>query len=194
MRDKDYLHGLLNRDDKVLRIIYKKFSGRIRSFIIKNGGTPEDAKDVFQDALMIILEKIKAPDFELKSSFYTYLFSVCKLTWYAKRRKKVNHTVTIPDDNTLIDQKNIEEELFNRELDNIYRENFSKLGTICQQLLRLFFVKKSMTEIAKLLDLKNEHTARTRKYRCREKLKKLITNDLRFKELQLSYYQLRATN
>lgn len=183
MQDLDYIKGLRLQDDKTLRAIYKNFAGRISYYILKNGGTPEDASDVFQDALMIILEKIKADDFELNSSFYTYLFGVNKLVWYNKSRKKSRNNVTMPDDNTLKDKLDIEQAILDREMDNIYRENFNKLGILCQQLLRLFFIKKEMTEIAATLNLKNEHTARTRKYRCREQLKKLMEADDRFIEI-----------
>ena len=184
MQDNEYIKGLLDQDDKVLRAIYQNFAGRISNYIIKNGGSLEDAKDVFQDALMIVLEKVQSTDFKLSSSFYTYLFSVNKLVWYNKSRKKSRSTVTMPDDNTLKDNQSIEQELLDREMDNIYRDNFSKLGKLCQQLLQLFFAKKDMTEIAKALDLKNEHTARTRKYRCREQLKTLIEKDERYKEIK----------
>lgn len=183
MSDKDYLAGLIRQDDKVLRTIYQNYAGRISHYILQKGGSVEDAKDVFQDALMIILKKVQSPDFELSSSFYTYLFSVNKLIWYNKSRKKSRKTETIPDDNTLKDKEDIEQALLNRERDRIYRENFSKLGMLCQQLLRLFFAKKNMTEIAQQLELKNEHTARTRKYRCREQLRKFVEADNRYQEL-----------
>lgn len=183
MSDEDYLGGLIRQDDKVLRAIYQNFAGRISHYILQKGGSAEDAKDVFQDALMVVLEKAKAPDFELSSSFYTYLFSVNKLIWYNKSRKKSRSTVTMPDDNTLKDRQDIEQALLDREMDKVYRDNFSKLGMLCQQLLRLFFAKKNMAEIAQQLALKNEHTARTRKYRCQEKLRKLMQTDHRYKEL-----------
>ena len=172
MSDKDYIAGLIHQDDKVLRAIYQNFAGRVSNYILQKGGSPEDAKDIFQDALMVILEKVQSPDFQLSSSFYTFLFSVNKMLWYNKSRKKSRSTVSIPEDNTLRDEQDIEQQLLDREMDTIYRQNFSKLGLICQQLLRLFFAKKDMTTIANQLNLKNEHTARTRKYRCREQLKK----------------------
>ena len=39
------------------------------NFFVKNGGSQEDAKDVFQNSLMIILEKVQSSDFKLTSSF-----------------------------------------------------------------------------------------------------------------------------
>ena len=183
MSDKEYLAGLMRQDDKVLRAIYQNFAGRISNYILQKGGSPEDAKDVFQDALMVILEKVQSADFQLTSGFYTYLFSINKMIWYNKSRKKSRNTVTMPDDNTLRDNQDIEQAILNREMDNIYRQNFSKLGVLCQQLLRLFFAKKEMSEIAEQLELKNEHTARTRKYRCQEQLRKFMEADNRYQEL-----------
>lgn len=183
MQDKDYIEGLIRQDRKVIRAIYQNFADRVSNYILQKGGSAEDAKDIFQDALMIILEKVQFADFQLNSTFYTFLFSVNKMLWYNKSRKKSRNTVSIPDDNTLRDVQNVEQQLLDREMDNIYRQNFSKLGELCQQLLRLFFAKKDMTTIANQLKLKNEHTARTRKYRCREQLKKLMEADERYQEL-----------
>lgn len=180
MQDDQYIEGLIQEEDKILKAIYQNFAGRISHYILKNGGSAQDAKDVFQDALMIVLEKAQSPGFKLSSSFYTYLFSVNKLVWYNLSRKKSRKDVTIPDDNTLKDDYNIEQDLINRELDNIYRTNFLRLGELCRQLLSLFFERKTMTEIAQQLKLKNEHTARTRKYRCQANLKKLMELDKRY--------------
>ena len=126
MSDQEYIDGLIKQDDRILRMIYQQFADRIANFILKNGGSRADAKDVFQDALIIILEKAQTTDFKLSSSFYTYLFGVNKLVWYNKSRKKYRSTVTMPDDNTLRDNYNIEKQLLDRELDTIYRENFKK--------------------------------------------------------------------
>lgn len=183
MQDQDYITGLLEGRDATLKAIYKNFAGRITSHILKYGGTREDAKDVFQDALIIILQQAQSPDFQLTSQFYTYLFGICNLVFKAKRRKKSNQTVTITEEATLRDSFDIEKEITQRERDKIYKRNFGKLGEFCQQLLQLFFKKKNMTEIAEALNLKNEHTARTRKYRCQEKLKELMKKDPFFNEI-----------
>lgn len=184
MKEKDYIIGLLKHDDKVLRAIYKNFSKSVFSFIQQYGGTSEDSKDVFQDALMIIYKKAQHPEFELSSKFYTYLFSICKLIWYARQRKKINKTVTIPKDKSLIDTYNLEEEIQKREQHKVFQDNLEKLTNECQRLLKLFFEKESMEDITNILQYKNEHTTRTRKYRCQEKLKQLIKNDNRYNEIK----------
>lgn len=182
--NKQYIAGLLAHDSKVLKAIYANYASRIQYHIQQKGGTIDDAKDVFHDALMVIYQKAKSPDFELTSQFYTYLYSVCHFIWDRKRKKKANNTVTIPEDSGLTIEEDLEENILQRERHLIFKQNFQKLGQFCQQILQLFFAKKNMTEIAKVLDLKNEHTARTRKYRCQKELEKLVRSDVRYLEIR----------
>ena len=183
MTDKRFIDGLLRHDSKIIEEIYKNYAHRIQIHIQKNGGTAEDAKDVFHNALMVIFQKAKTGKFELTSRFYTYLFSVCHFIWDREKKKKSNNTVTIETPDRLTDTEDIERRIFEREKHNIFKEQFSRLDKFCQQILELFFQQKSMTEIAKLLELKNEHTARTRKYRCQKGLEKMIRGDVRYKEV-----------
>jgi len=90
--------------------------------------------------------------------------------------------VTIPSDERYVGDSNIERDLIKREQHNIYRLNFKHLGDFCKQILELFYTAKPMTEIAEILSLKNEHTARNRKYRCQKELEALIKKDPRFKD------------
>ena len=184
LSDKEYIQGLINEDRKVLEAIYQNFSGRISNYIMRKGGSSEDAKDVFQDALLIIIDKVQHVDFQLTSSFYTYIFSINKYLWFNKSKAKSRKSVLLPDDNTLRGDNNIERELLNKEIDTIFQENFKKLGDFCQQLLTMSFEKKDTTMIAKLLKLTNAHAVRTRKYRCQEALKKIMRADSRYNELR----------
>lgn len=183
MDNKQYIQGLLTNDSKILQKIYADFAGRIQNLILKKGGTADDAKDVFHDALIVIYQKAKTSDFELTSSFYTYLYSICNFMWDRKRKKKANNTVTIPEDNRLSLDEDIVADILKREKQRVFKESLEKLGATCQQILRLFFARKSMTEIAETLNFENEHVARTRKYRCSKELEKLVKADNRYAEL-----------
>ena len=183
LNDNIYIKGLIQHDKKILENIYKNFSKRIENHIIKNGGTTEDARDVFQDALMVIYNKSQKKDFELTSQFYTYLFGIARFIWVRKRQKKSNNTVSLDKEDTYRLNTDIEADLIAQERHNIYRSSFMKLGTFCQQILELSYAKKKMEEITQIMGLKNEHTARNRKYRCQKKLEEFIKSDIRYKEL-----------
>ena len=55
--------------------------------IHSNGGRPQDAEDVFQEALIILVGKIRKSDFKLTAKLSTYLFSVCRFLWKDKRKE-----------------------------------------------------------------------------------------------------------
>lgn len=183
MDKQDYINGLLNNDHKVLQKIYSSYANRIRHHIIKNGGTTEDAKDVFQDALIIIYKKAQSDDFKLTSKFYTYLFGICWNLFDRKMKKNARNSMTNPDFDGYIYDSSLEQDIFEREKHKIYTDTFRKLGASCQKILELYFCKTSMEKIAVKLNLKNAHTARNRKYRCQKELEEMIQADIRYKEL-----------
>jgi RNA polymerase sigma factor (sigma-70 family) len=154
------------------------------AFVLKNGGTSEDARDVFQDALVIIYKKAQREDFELTSQFYTYLFGVCNNVWRKKREKKVNNPVTISDEEGYIDETGgVEQILEQRERYKLYKDAFERLSNGCKTLLQLFYQKETMKNIAEVLQLTSADAAKTRKMRCQKELEKLMRQAPKFKEL-----------
>lgn len=180
----NYIKGLISNDNTIIREIYKNYLFRIEKHIISRGGTADDAKDVFQDGLMVIYNKAKKDDFELTSSFYTYLFGICYYIWERKRRNnsRVSELPESYEELKIFKLESVESDILYREKHKIFRDNFTKLGTFCKQILQLFFTEKSMNEIADELNLKNAHTARNRKYRCQKELEKLVFSDKRYEE------------
>ena len=61
----------------------------VLQLIINNNGTADDAKDIYQEAIIVLYNKIKAGDFELSSKLKTYIYSVCRRLWL-KRLSQMN--------------------------------------------------------------------------------------------------------
>jgi hypothetical protein len=59
----------------------------------------------------------------------------------------------------------------------LYQQHFLTLGEDCQKVLLLFMKKISLKDIATEMGFKTEKYAKTRKYLCKEELKKRIIND-----------------
>ena len=59
----------------------------------------------------------------------------------------------------------------------LYQQHFLTLSNDCQKILILFMKKMSSKAIAEEMGFKNEKYAKTRKYLCKEELKKRIIND-----------------
>ena len=83
MKPEQYLiHGIATNNSIIINSIYIQCSEYIRSFILKNNGTIEDAKDVFQEGILIIYQVTQKRELKLTSSFSSYLYGICQRIWF----------------------------------------------------------------------------------------------------------------
>jgi RNA polymerase sigma factor (sigma-70 family) len=138
----------------------------VKQFIKANKGGIDDAKDVFQDALVILYKKVQEKEFVVTASLKTYLLAIVKNCWQTElRRRNKLPPGDIPGD--------IPEEIPEEETSlPVATAAFNLLGDKCKELLILFyFKKKSFKEIAKVFSFSDERVAKNQKYRCMEKAK-----------------------
>lgn len=178
------IQALIKNDLSGLRLIYSEYLPRIQMLITKNGGSADDANDIFQDALVIIYEKAKGKDFKLTSSFYTLLYGVCRNLWGNRIQKKSFQEVALPEDIKYINEENILNDILKEERAQIFLESFNQLGGDCKKLLRLFFDKIKMEKIKEMMGFSSVSYAKKRKFVCKEKLVKIVKSDSRFKEIE----------
>lgn len=180
--DEAIQEGLRLRSDYIINFIYKEFFPLIRFLVTQNGGTDEDAEDTFQDGIIIIYNKININQFVLTSSFKTYMYSVCRNLWLQKLNKRkaifdklsdVEEYIDLPK--AMLSESNVEE----TEMHRIIQIHFLSLHDDCQKVLRLFIKNIPLREITKIMGFKTENYAKTRKYLCKEELKKRIADDPR---------------
>ena len=65
-KEDSIVEGLRTGRKKTLNQIYRDYFPVIKDHVIKNSGSEDDAKDVFQDAMMAIFQNVSDEDFELK--------------------------------------------------------------------------------------------------------------------------------
>lgn len=184
LESTDYIKGLIENNPEILRQIYVDCSDKVKNYIQKQGGSVDDAKDIFQDALMVIYRNALKEDFELTSQFDTYLIGICRFIFLNKNKKNRNNHVTNDALERYTYDSNLEKAILEHEKHEIYESNFQKLGQLCRDILELYFAKINMEMIAEKLNLKNAHTARNRKYRCQKELEQLIRADMKYQELK----------
>ncbi len=157
--------------NKVVKALYKYFPV-VKSWVIKNSGNKADAEDIFQEALIILINKINDEQFELKSALNTFLFGISKNLWYEKLRKNKKEIKSIEESIDLYeDAGSLIEENSKAQKAAIA---FEQLGERCKQILAMFYYKKlSMLEIAEKLGFNSENVAKNQKYRCIEKAKEI---------------------
>jgi DNA-directed RNA polymerase specialized sigma24 family protein len=87
-----------------------------------------------------------------------------------ERLTDVEEYIDIPDD--MQKEGTIEE----TEMHRIIQIHFLSLQEDCQKVLRLFVKNIPLREIALIMGFKTEKYAKTRKYLCKEELKRRITD------------------
>ncbi|MGE5383213.1 MAG: RNA polymerase sigma factor [Omnitrophica WOR_2 bacterium] len=178
--DEAIIEGLRLRSDYIIKYIYQELFPMILYLVTKNNGSEEDAEDIFQDSLIVVFKKIKANELDLTCSFRTYIYSVSRNLWLQKLSKQKQFSREFSDvetyitmsDYILTEKKQDEIEKF-----RLYQQHFLTLGDDCQKVLMLFMKKVSLRDIATEMGFKTEKYAKTRKYLCKEELKKRIIND-----------------
>src|ERR1044072_9439790 len=76
MTDQEIIESIRKGDrEKALRVLYKEFP-KIRQLILKSGCNDVVAREVFNDSLMLLIEKVQQPSFELTSKLTTYLYGI----------------------------------------------------------------------------------------------------------------------
>jgi RNA polymerase sigma factor (sigma-70 family) len=182
--DKELVEGIRNRDNEVLEYIYDEYYPSIQYLVNGNHGSDEEARDVFQDILLIVFSKIQDQNFNLHCSLKTYIFAIGRNLWLKKlslnRRWKA---LSLKDQEILIDAEFDQLEVVSiDELKRLlYQKYFLELSTICQKILEMMAKKYSYKDITQKLKLRNEQYARKKKYRCIQSLIKRVHRDPGYK-------------
>jgi RNA polymerase sigma factor (sigma-70 family) len=186
----------MKENSDYLGIVYKRCKANCLGFMRKmTGGSISDGdfEDIFQDASIILYEKIIKGDFILTCSLQTYLNSVCRfqlLNTIGKSKLTTNYQENSSDDDD--ENPNGYNSAITDRLDDIEHSNEPQFlaiesalekmklaGNHCYELLTLFWYhKKSHDEIAKLMNYSNDKTSKKQKSGCQEKLRKLAFNEL----------------
>lgn len=182
--DQYIVEGIRNEDRKILKQLYRDYFELIKKMVLKNSGTLADAEDVFQESLVAIYSKLREQDIVLKRPFRGYLYAVARNLWLMQLRKKSYQKVTFQDIIQYNDSAEVmDKQLEKREQEALYHTKFKTLPADCQQVLTLFFEKKSMEEIAETMGYSNAGYAKKKKFLCKKCLIEMIREDALFKEL-----------
>lgn len=181
-KSNTYLKGIANNDTKVITEIYESYGPMVAKYVLENSGNIQDAKDVMQDAMIVIYKKIDKGDFELTSSFQTYLFSVCRFIWLRKIKKNKKEVITSTFEDRLTTNQGWEDTLIESRKLVLMKTKISELSAECRQLLSMSFKGVSGKDIAGQMNYTVEFVKRKR-FRCKNALIKAIKADPEFQLL-----------
>lgn len=176
INEQALLQGLARNETKAVETIYRENYNTIQALIINNNGSADDAKDIFQEAMIVLYEKVRSGTFELNCQIKTYVYSVSRRLWL-KRLQQLNRysapvenlesLVPVEDEIEAHEQRNLEFDMMNKAI--------SSLGEPCKSLLEAYYLqKRNMQDIAASFGYTNADNAKNQKYKCLMRLKKIF--------------------
>ena len=174
--ERTLLQGLARNDRKAVETIYKENYTTVQALIINNNGSADDAKDIFQEAMIVLYEKARSGTFELSCQIKTYVYSVSRRLWLKRLQhaNRYNADIGNADGVVPVEEDIDEHEKRDAEFD-MMEKAIQGLGEPCKSLLEAFYLRKmNMQEIATSFGYTNAENAKTQKYKCLMRLKKIF--------------------
>jgi len=183
--ENELITGIRNHDSAILEYIYLTYSPIIEGYVIHHQGSRDQAKDVFQEAMIIVYNKIKSGELKLSCKFGTYLYAVCKNIWMQEKKKYQLHAEKLRQQPLVVnDPGPAEDPLLQNHLNELFNKHFNELSEDCQKILTMDSNNFTIEDIRASMAYKDLHHAADRKYRCKKSLIKRIVNDPLFKRLK----------
>lgn len=177
-KNKEILDAILSGNNtKVLNHLYETSLPQITKFICMNDGDEDEAKDIFQDAVVALFTTVKLGKYEHDKDVNGFLYFVSRNLWInrVKRRNKQydisRAQLAWADDSPLA-------VVITRDREALIDKFIGMMGEKCKQLLKyVIYDNLSMKEIAKMMDFGSEGVAKNAHYRCKQKMMDLVGND-----------------
>jgi RNA polymerase sigma factor (sigma-70 family) len=183
--NSDLITGIRNHDSSILEHVYTTHYPIIEGYITHNQGSREQARDIFQDAMIIVYKRIKSNELELTCKFGTYLYAICKNIWMQERKKYLQRTQKLREQPLEVnDPGPADDPLLQNHLTDLFNKHFDALSKDCQKILSMYFNNFSVEDIRAAMNYKDLHHTADRKYRCKKSLINRIVNDPLFKRLK----------
>ena len=172
-------------NDLALNALYRKFPA-VQKMIRTGGGSRKDAEDIFQESLIIFLNKARNPDFQLTARLSTYLYAVCRYLWSDRLRKGkqyVHHDDAELAGLSPAETADLDDSLRQETRLRLAEQTLNELKDRCRELLLLFYTQQlTLAAIAVKMGYGSENSTKNQKYKCieaaRTRLKELEKQQL----------------
>lgn len=181
MSDSELLHLVRSGDPSGLSFVYEKYRKEYVNWIRRfSNCSSDEACEYYQGAIVILYENVMSGKLEeLQSSLKTYLFGIGKNLVMHEYRKNMRTERVKAEFILQAHLASTAQEMADEDMDlALVHRCFERIGDPCHRLLELFyFHQKNMEEISAELGYKNPETAKNQKYKCMERLRKLVEDE-----------------
>lgn len=152
--------------------LYARAFPMVERLVQRQGGAPQDAQDVFQDALLVLYEKAVAGTLTLTAAPSTYLVAVSRNLWRQEQQRRRQ----LPQDELSPAQADTlpEEEAAPSATETVLAQ-LARLGERCQSMLLAFYYhRQPLTQIAADHRYGSVRSATVQKFKCLERLRSAV--------------------
>ncbi|MEM9023426.1 MAG: sigma-70 family RNA polymerase sigma factor [Bacteroidota bacterium] len=172
------------QEERAIRQILKKNGPVVKQFVLKNGGTMDDAEDILYAAVTSLVFNVRDGKFNGESALGTYLFAIAKRQWYKAFSREHKQEQRERDWGQLAPSHEPYEDLSLTEDRSRFLESvLSGLREGCREVLMLWSQHYSMEEIAAHLGFKNAQVAMNKKSKCFKQLLGVVEDSPQLKSV-----------
>lgn len=149
--------------------LYQSAFPAVAAYVSKMGGSFDEAKDVFQDALISYYEKVLVNSTDINTTENGYLFGTARHIWLQRYRAK-SREQRLDADNDFTDAEDATQPSTNKLLGYL-----ATAGKRCMNMLKAFYYDKLDAEdIATTFGYSGIRSATVQKYKCLEKVRDTV--------------------
>ncbi len=172
--DNEILIDLKKENNDAYGKLYREHFRMVEGYVCNNSGSKSDAEDIFQDTLIVLLNKLSDEEFELSASLRTYIYAISKNLWL-KRLRKHSRVTLFNDIDSIVLEREIDATIIDEiTLRDKIRNYLKRITDHCSRLINdMFFKEKPIREIQSEYGYSTLHSARNQKHKCLNQLRKL---------------------
>lgn len=89
MKEKVQLSELKKRDPHAIQALYEYNFPIVLKFVTLNTGSIDEAREIFHDAVFILMERIREKQLDESANFTLHLYSIARILWIDMMREKL---------------------------------------------------------------------------------------------------------
>ncbi|PPK99090.1 RNA polymerase sigma factor [Parapedobacter indicus] len=173
--------------EKTIMAIYQHVFPSVARYVSKRGGTFEEAKDVFHEALLVYYEKMYEGRLNLQQNEEAYIFGIVRHLWtkrYVENQRFASLDQLMAGFDSEDSAGNWEDgdSLTDTLSDKRILRLLQAAGRKCMEVLTAFYYEKlDMQELAHRFGFSGTRSATVQKFKCLQKVKQVV------KEKSLQY-------
>jgi len=186
-RETELFEALRRETPAAFEHLYRHHYRMTAAYVTQNGGSDNDAQDVFQETLVALVKNLRKTDFALQAKLSTYLYAIARKVWLYRRRGQHENLFVdnqeiaqqIPDTDEALLEKTMYEQ---KHL--LMARIFAQIGADCRELLRRYYYEDTpLKDIAHIMGF-TEAFVRVKKNRCMNDFRARVAEDPEYKEVR----------